>query len=645
MSGLSNPVILSRVLPLSLLVCVALNAPIAGAQPGGPPAGGMPPVGQMPPGGMPGGMEGGMGGPPGGMPPGGGPEGMMAGAGGMMMAPQGGHNPAAVYISEGSRQEDKEYVDSTVLITTAKGADGISGSQASGILLTSTDYTATGLVVADGSYQLGGDKDYYQVYTDLDADYVGSSVEKGPDKIGSFNSVLLFRVNEKVAADATINSTGVEAVSDSILNVDNVFMQVDGAQRYVTSSLNNSTVVYNDSYLVSTGDAIPETADIELPFSNAALLIDGGARTNFSGGNSKTYYFNSTLVAEGWASLSTDACSDVNVVAYNTHAVALNGGYGTYADFNCHVQLFGSELDSAEIGAIIAKSGRITVQSGKALPVDAMSLNKGKKTSKGSVLRGGRHALMMHTPDMGNVGMGVPGITQVDYGYFVAKDSTLETTRDLNGTYDYNIISEAAKKYVDYTAGDVILMKSTSGLVDFENTRLNSYNGVLIHSVLNSDGWGNFLQANDNWKRDEKGEIIVKPLNINLRDMKLEGDILHDDYQRNMEVQLTDVTLEGRINLGSYQSWTSIWAALGVTEASWLPNAQWDGTNTLSVELQGKSRWTVTQDSAMSKLVVGEDVKISAPRGYQLAMTVNGQSAEIKPGSFEGSIVIALTEK
>jgi len=642
MSGLSSPVILTRALPL--LVCAVLNVPIAGAQPGGPQAGAMPPAGQLPPVGMPGGA----GGPPGGMPPGGGPggpEGMMAGAGGMMMAPQGGHNPAAIYISEGVRQADKEYGDSTVVITTAKGAEGISGSQASGVLLTSTNYSATGLVLADGSYQLGGDKDYYRVYTNLESDYVGSSVEKGPDKIGSFNSVLLFGVKGKVSADATINSTGVEAVSDSILNVDNVFMQVDGAQRYVTSSLNNSTVVYNDSYLVSTGDAIPETADIELPFSNAALLIDGGARTNFSGGNSKTYYFNSTLVAEGWASLSTDACSNVNVVAYNTHAVALNGGYGTYADFNCHVQLFGSELDSAEIGAIIAKSGRITVQGGNALPDDAMSLNKGKKTSKGSLLRGGRHALMMHTPDMGYVGMGEPGISQADYGFFVARDSTLETTRDLKGTYDYNAISEAAQKYVEYTAGDVILMKSTSGLVDLENTQLKSYNGVLIHSALNSDKWSNYLAAGDNWKLNDKGETIVKPLNIRLRDMKLEGDILHDDYQRNMEVELNDVTLEGRINQGSYQSWKAIWATMGVTEASWLPAAAWTGSNSLSVDLQGKSRWTVTQDSAMSKLVVGEDVKISAPTGYQLVMTINGQSTEIKPGTYEGSILLALTEK
>jgi hypothetical protein len=606
-------------LSLSLLVGGALHAPTAladGAVPvviaqapagaGAPPAGGMPP-------GMPN------------LPPGG------------MMMPS-AHAKAGLYIRNGSRDRDKEYAAGEVSMTVATGAKGATDTQADGVLLTSTDYQANGLVVNGGKYQFGGSKNYYTVYTNLANDYVGSSVTGGPNKLGDFNSVLLFTLNSQIPNTEPTGSSGADSSGNAVLNFDHVYMQVDGAQRYVTSTYDTAKTIVNDSYLVSTGNADHQTNDINGPFSNAALYISGVARNNFSVNASHTYYFNSTVITEGWAALSTDASQGdgLDLYAYNTKAKALNGGYGTYADFGCRVWLYGATLESAEVGAIIAKSGKITVLDGASADASITQYNKGASTKAGTMITAGRNAIMIHAPDM--VG---GGITQVDYGHFSAKNSTLVTSKQLVSKFDYGTLGEAAKQYVNYISGDIILVKSTSASIDLDNVNLESYNGVLVHTVLNSDGWSNYLAANDNEKTNADGSLIVKPISLEMTNMSATGAILHEDFQRNMEIKLRSTTLTGQIVQGTYNSWKTLWAGKDVTDANWLKDKTWAGSNTLKVSLDAKSTWTITAASTMSGLTIASGATVSALKGYQLTMAVNGVATAIAPGSYNGKIVIA----
>jgi len=572
-------------------------------------------------------------------PPPGFPEGMMPGDEGLIWAPS-GHDKAAIYIKNGLRKKSKEYKDGRVSITTAPGASGIGTTTLDGLFISSNDYTATGIVINDGNYQVGGDKDYYTVYSNINNDYLGTSLTSGKNNLGRYNSVLLFSLNENVTADTTTGSSGIDADNNALVHLDNVYMQVDGAQRYVDSTFADAKKIINDSYLVSTGDATRFTDDITLPFSNAALLIDGAARTNFSINNSDTYYFNSTVIAEGWAALSTDACSDLNLYAYNTTAKAINGGYATYADFNCHVQLFGSDLEAAEIGAIISKSGLLTVLDGQSASSDILVYNKGDTTTAGSVIRGGRNAIMIHAPDMR--GEGLPA---VDYGYITVKNSTLTTSKQLVTTFDYQQYGDAIQSYVDYTSGDLILVKSTSGDIKLENATLNSYNGVLVRTILNSDRMGNFIAAGDNEKRTAEGELIVKPLSISLKDMSTQGDILHQDYQRNMELTLASASLIGQISQTSHSEWQQFWQSKGIEKAYFLPNKTWQGTNSLSVSLDSQSSWQVTDASSLSQLSLAKGSSISAQSGYQLVMTIDGKRTAIKPGAYHGDIVLTPIKK
>ena len=570
-----------------------------------------------------------------------GPGAGLAPGSGMLPMPT-SHPKAAVYIRDGMRIADKQYNPQQVGISVAAGALGISGSATDGVLLRSDRYDATGFVIANGRYTVGGGKTYYTVYSNPKDDYLGTTVSPAStaSAIGAFNTVLLFDLKQTVPADAPIGSSAADVDGNAVLSFNRVYMQVDGAQRYVDSTYSSATTVVNDSYFVQTGNAGHHTDAIKGPFSNEALFISGTARANFSTGSSHTYYFNSTVVTEGWAALSTDASSGpgLDLYAYNTTAHALNGGYATYADFGCRVWLYGSRLSSAEVGAIISKSGQISLYDGASAEGSLLSHNTGKTTSAGSVLTGGRNALMIHAPDMFK-----GGISAVDYGQFSAKNSTLATDHDLVSAFDYGGYGDAAKKYVEYVSGDDILIKSTSARIDLDHTQLKSYSGVLVHSVLNSDRMSNYLAAGDNMKAAKDGAVSVRPISVNLTHMHAQGALLHDDYQRNMDIHLSATTLEGYVSQGTYATWKALWASKGVVKAYWLPNESWNGTNSLAVALDSHSSWKVTQPSTLSVLSIAQGAQVTGAAGKRAAMTVNGRATPIVAGKYSGTIVITPT--
>jgi len=539
------------------------------------------------------------------------------------------HSSAAIYVSNGSRASSSESTDGSASVTGTIG-----NGSASGVLLTSNSYTATGLVVANNStYSLGGDSDTYSVYSNASKSYVGTTTKtsSGSDLIGKFDSVLLLGLNSNADSSATTGSSGIDVGSGSTLRVTKVYVQVDGAGRYAVSNYDNGTLIVNDSTFVTTGDADGHTGKISAPFSNEKLLISGLSRTSFSVGATKTYYFNSNVIAQGWAALSTDSAtgSGLDLYAYNTKASALDGGYGTYADTNCRVWLYGTQLTSAEIGAIIAKTGQITVADGASAGSRILAYNTGATTSAGSTVTGGRNAVMIHTPDM--TGQGTQAAST---GSLTVANSNLATSKALKSTYDYSTYSKGVQAYVDHVSGDVILVKSTSASIDLTNTQLSPYNGVLVHTVLNNDNMGNFLKAGDNTK--------VDPVSVKLTSMTVAGDILHDDYQRDMKVTLEGTALTGAIRQGTYKTWKALWSAKGVSSANWLQDTSWSGSNTLSVTVQNSSTWTVTGDSSLTSLTIANGASVTAPSGKTMIMTVNGVEAAIKPGAYTGTIVISI---
>ena len=564
----------------SLYAFGAFAASAPGGARGGMPEGMGPPSGGGP-GGPPGG---GMGGPPGG--DAGGPPG---GGGGMGMF--GAPSNAAIYIENGVENSEKEYTAGQYTANIKSDAKGITIRN---LNLTSGDYTFNG-VVATGANTV-------------------VTLDKCKMKLG-------------VTKEADPNDSGGSAVSvndSATMYIKNSDLTVDGAQRYVTNTSDTSKLIVNDSSVTQTGSN-EFTTKMSEPFSNPALLISGIARANMSTGSSGTYYFNSTCTTEGWASLSTDASSgNLNLYAYNSKAIAQHGGYGTYADFDCYVWLYGSTLEAAEVGAIISKSGQVMVADGASAPKDVTKYNTGKSTKAGSKVIGGRNAVMIHAPDM----MG-EGKAAADCGTLDVINSTLATSRNLKSTRDYaETYGPAIGAYVDYIRGAALLIKSTSANINFDNAKFDSYSGVNIMTALNSDSMGNYLAEGDG---DD-----VNPIAITMKNMDVKGDIKHMDYQRIMTLSLdNNTTLNGAVVSGTMEEWNKLWSAYKKEDCNWVVNDSWNTVYGVRMTVKKGATWKVTGKSTLSSLKLEKGGTIKGK------VQVDGKTVTPDAGkTYTGNIVV-----
>lgn len=515
------------------------------------------------------------------------PDGDMGG-GGAPPPGDGAPETAAIVITDGAENPDAEY-EPGAYSSYISGVDGV--LTINGLSLTSGDYTFNGLVAT------------------------------GPDSVVRLQKCT---IRLGVDAPATDDDTGGAATNidnGATLYISDSELTVDGAARYVTANYNDATLIVNNSTVTSTGSN-DNTADVSDPFSNAALLISGTARANFSIGATQTYYYDSVCTAEGWAALSTDSATGtgLDLYAYNTEGVAENGGYSTYADTNCRVWLYGSRLTAAEIGCIISKNGQIHSYSSDSAPDDVMQYHEGKPVNVASSIIGGRNAVMIHAPDM----MG-QGLMAADCGTFYAENTTLATDNDLRSTKDYNDYGEAVGAYIDDVSGDIFLIRSTSADIQLKNVKMDSYNGVLVHTVLNADSMGNFLAAGD-------GEQ-VSPVAVTMENMDVTGDILHEDYQRQMTVDLEHTTLTGNLVSGTMDSWNQQWADYG--EVNWVVDDSFDADYGIALTVGDGAVWNVTGDSSLRSLTVAEGGTIQGD------ITLDGEPLSPEPGeTYTGDIQV-----
>ena len=529
-------------------------------------------MGMMPPEGM-------------GPPPDGGP------GGGAPPPGDGAPSEAAIVITDGAEDPGMEYEPGAYsgLIAQEDGDLVIEGLE-----LSSGDYTFNGLVITGESSVV--------------------RLKKANIRLGV----------DQTATDADTGGAAANIDSGATLYISDSNLIVDGAARYTTAAYNDATLIVNDSRVESTGSN-EHTAGVSEPFSNEALLISGTARANFSIGATKTYYFNSTCMAEGWAALSTDSATGdgLDLYAYNTDGIAENGGYSTYADTNCRVWLYGSRMSAAEIGCIISKSGRIHVYDSDAAGDAIMTYNEGETVHESSSIFGGRNAVMIHAPDM----MG-QGLWAADCGTFTAENAVIGTTQELVSTKDFSDYGEAVGAYIDYVSGSDFLIRSTSASIDLKNVQMESYNDTLIHTVLNADSMGNFLAPGDG---DQ-----VNPVAVAMTDMDVSGNIRHEDYQRRMTVDLENTTLTGNIVSGTMEDWNNTWAQYG--DVNWVVDDSFDATYGVALTLGGNAVWNVTGQSSLTSLTLEEGAVLNGVD----EITLDGEPITPEPGrEYVGTILVS----
>jgi hypothetical protein len=414
--------------PFKMPTLEEMMASMGGAAGGGMPgaAGGAPGAA----GGAPGGAPGAAGGAPGGA---GGPPGAGGPGGGVKSTP-------AVYIDNGRYSAGQSKKD-----VVAEGK--ITDTYASGVKITAKDGNVGGVYV------------------------------KG---IGS----------EYILSDATIelsgNGSGLGgpgsgAASDDhgTLIIKNANITTSGTARSATSATGYSTLKVYNSTLTSHG--VPFEQSKSSPPEH--LEIEGNSRTHVTMSNSYSYFYYSTIAADGWAALSTDGAEGfVYLEANNCKVQTVNSGYGTYADGACHNYFNNCDFDVASMAAIIAGEADCTFRDTNA--------------------RCGTYFAMIHCV------MGMP-----------AEVSTLKVTG-----------GEITCK------SPAVLVNSQNAIINFDGVKMVSESGILIKSAINDD-------PNATKTKGQK----VYGIRLNLKGMDVAGDIVHEDADRNMYLSLHATTLRGAI--------------------------------------------------------------------------------------------------
>ena len=494
---------------------------------------------------------------------------------------------------------------------------------------------------------------------------------------GGYSNVILGATSD----DETVSRgpTQVSVSGGAALLVRNTFIYSEGLEGLAISNMGSSGVgsvmVVKDSLFVTRG-YVPSSASTSENLPNDPLLVTGSDRTNLSGGESVTYYYDSAVIVDGWASLSTDSASGdgVDLVAANTFASALLGGYGTYADGNCRDYFYGSVLEGAEIGVIIAGTGEVSIFDGD----EGLAGGAGSAVGLygdiepyayadedadygelgGSVIAGGRYGVMMH----------VAGSAPVErQGYFCAKDSAIVTDAELYSDEDteYSInaswygreLSPNIQKYIELTQGADIFLRGCNGEIILDNVDMTSYSGTLIRSALNND---------TSTPETPAGSGAVGTT-VSMSNMNVAGDIIDSDYERVMKITLDNTTLTGDIVSGTEADWTEYWLDAGYAEDYTIGLASntfgseaaldafvhtlafnEDGTDYVytpyggdegtELTLVGGSVWNVAGQSNLTALTVEEGCVVNG------TVTVDGQTVDVTAGgSWTGDIVITAS--
>jgi hypothetical protein len=342
----------------------------------------------------------------------------------------------------------------------ALSAGVVSSASASGVRIASAEDNLNGI------YVTGGKSRFTLANAHIDLSGNGSDDMSG------------------IAAAALVGGGGT-------LTLKHVNITTSGVISSTASATGHSTLKVYDSTLIAHGGKLPQTyvrmigpGMMEPP---APLGISGTARASVTSDHSESYFYHSTIIADGWGALSTDMSNGhVYLEANDCIIRTLTSGYGTYADVGARVVINRSTMDVASDLAIIAGDGTVLLNhvAGRSRGIGVMVHDVHGKTS-----------------EIGRI--------DIDGGKLT-------------------------------TAKSVILVKSANADITLDGAALASGSGVLIQSVRNEDP--NATQVD--------GQAVTG-IRATLKRMSVVGDIRHQDPDRTMSVALVGTSLRGAIERAS----------------------------------------------------------------------------------------------
>jgi hypothetical protein len=81
------------------------------------------------------------------------------------------------------------------------------------------------------------------------------------------------------------------------------------------------------------------------------------------------------------------------------------------------------------------------------------------------------------------------------------------------------------------------------------------------------------------------------------------------------------------------------WWRIGLVEHTLGPNDEETG---IKAAFDGASKWVVTKTSCLNALTIAEGAQVVAAAGKTLTATLNGEAIELKPGKYEGKLILSI---
>jgi hypothetical protein len=280
------------------------------------------------------------------------------------------------------------------------------------------------------------------------------------------------------ASGASVKYNGQMTIKNAIINT-------NGRTRYATAAEEGSVLKVYNSVLCAHG--IPFGDDIEKPGALMStppppLEIDGNTRTHCTMSNSMSFFYDTTIICDGWAALSTESSEGyVYLEANNCDIICTKSGYGAYADPYCHDYFNDCRIATACMAAIVAGNSDMTFNNCEANCKTYFGLS---------------HCVNGWADEVAD---------------FTIKGGKIRTGKD------------------------GILIKSHNVVVDMEDVDFKAETGVIVHTILNDDPC-----------KTDPGDAPYG-VNVILKDMDLEGDLIHEDPERDMWVELNSTVITGKI--------------------------------------------------------------------------------------------------
>ncbi len=281
-------------------------------------------------------------------------------------------------------------------------------------------------------------------------------------------------------------TAGAAAEDHGTLVLKNVNITVTGKGRNTVSSTKNSTLRVYNSTLIDHGAPFKllPLDDPSLSGASKYLEVQGNSRTTITMQDSYSYFYDSTIIGDGWGALSTDAGGDfVYMEANNCKVRTIKSGYGAYADLVCHDTFNDCDFDVASMAIVVAGVGEATFNNTQA--------------------RCGSYFALMHC---------VTG-SYTEIGTLKVTDGEIHCKKP------------------------AVMIRSHNADISFDSVKLTTDSGILIQSMVNPDPNATPTEGK-----------TVYGIHAVFKNMEAKGDIIHEDPARIMSVDLESATLTGAVN-------------------------------------------------------------------------------------------------